>query len=116
MEGGTTLTIRGSSFSTDVTDVSIAVGGVPCTVIETSHTVIRCVLGRASPRLLPSASPTSDGHAIQYRHEEPHAGLRGATLRSRGKLILELSQMMCGNVVCFFQVVLSMVVVVLIMV
>lgn len=45
-EGGTLITVTGSGFGTNVSDIEIDVNGIPCQVMSHNSTHIQCWTGR----------------------------------------------------------------------
>ena len=60
--GGTVVTITGHSFSTVESEVDVTVGGVPCSVLSSTLTTIRCKLAARDPAsVLPAVQHGSRG-------------------------------------------------------
>ena len=93
-QGGTLITVTGSSFGTSVSDIEVDVDGVPCHVMSLNSTHILCWTGRPRDDDLSVAdddgnySVTDSGHRfrgsthsiLSLRHTLTHPCLYSATL------------------------------------
>lgn len=79
-QGGTLITVVGSSFGTNVLDIEVDVDGTPCHVMTHNMTHITCWSGRPNDNDLSVAdadgsySVTANGHRFRGRyHSSPHS-------------------------------------------